>query len=283
MSDCTLANNSAIRRGGGVCLNFHNHIILLRIELVSNSAGDCGGGLASVEDNTLDIISSRLSSNTAGKGGALCLLLNLDLTFSSNNTLSDNRAGTVGGGVALFAAPLWCNLGYLVLLRNSAERGSALYFKDVVTEEAAVEAEMGVYGVDVYGGYGGYGVDVEGLMQIKLHEVREVQVRALAAEAVAVAVAAVAAAAVAVAEEVEVVEEVFDRSLTNLYIEQNVASVGGTVYWVLTSTMPVEPAGLRSGHIHWGHNSAPYGAQYATQAVGIAGPLDYLVSTYGGC
>ena len=69
--------------------------------------------------------------------------------------------------------------------------------------------------------------------------------------------------------------------LNNLTIEKNIATQGGTIYWVYgRNNLSVEPAGLNSPSITWRGNKALYGVKYATQAVSIRSPGPYLVGTY---
>ena len=71
-----------------------------------------------------------------------------------------------------------------------------------------------------------------------------------------------------------------DESLHDLVITNNTALQGGTIYWLYgRNNISVEPAGLNSPTINWGHNNALYGTKYATQAILIL--MDpYTVTDY---
>ena len=71
-----------------------------------------------------------------------------------------------------------------------------------------------------------------------------------------------------------------ENSLQYITLINNVASVGGTVYWVYDSTMKSEPMGIHSSTLNWMNNVAPYGLHVATQAIELVGPVTYDVTVY---
>jgi hypothetical protein len=84
--------------------------------------------------------------------------------------------------------------------------------------------------------------------------------------------------------------------LKNLYLTNNHASEGGTIYWLYDSTMnhpPVEASSvIYEGKSTMNHppvearsviyegNTAPYGVRIATNAVGVIGDSIYTVNVY---
>jgi hypothetical protein len=73
----------------------------------------------------------------------------------------------------------------------------------------------------------------------------------------------------------ETVEELHDIEMTG-----NVASVGGTVFWLVGSSMTDEPPGLNSSSVLFNQNVAAYGEVVATQALVLVVPTEYSVQEY---
>jgi predicted outer membrane repeat protein len=73
--------------------------------------------------------------------------------------------------------------------------------------------------------------------------------------------------------------EVTAETLHDVVFDHNNASVGGTFYWMYEEGMSEEPKGM--GEVRYRNNTAPYGAEAATQAVSIQGPDTYNNTLYG--
>ena len=69
-------------------------------------------------------------------------------------------------------------------------------------------------------------------------------------------------------------------NITGFAFAENVATVGGTVFWLHDSYMKVEPVGLNSSTNTWHNNIAPYGKRAATQAIELLCPDQYSVQQY---
>lgn len=68
----------------------------------------------------------------------------------------------------------------------------------------------------------------------------------------------------------------------DLVIQDNVASLGATVFWLhYPNEQTEEPAGLQGDSITWGRNTAPYGVKVGTQQVHLSLPVSYDVMVYG--
>jgi predicted outer membrane repeat protein len=68
--------------------------------------------------------------------------------------------------------------------------------------------------------------------------------------------------------------------LHDLIFINNIASEGGTVYWLYDETMLIPPRGISSLSIIWENNVALYGNKTATQATQIISPKIYNVNVY---
>jgi hypothetical protein len=73
--------------------------------------------------------------------------------------------------------------------------------------------------------------------------------------------------------------QVSAESLHDVYLEDNHASIGGSFYWMYEGVMSEEPKGMSK--VTYRNNTAPYGAEAATQAVFIFGPDTYNATLYG--
>lgn len=100
--DTTIADNSAVRHGGGIAnINTESFapgtVSLLRTTLSGNTAGQYGGGLFSIK-NATNIVDSTIINNQAFEGGGLA---NLDAgTLKVSTTrLENNLAANEGGGI----------------------------------------------------------------------------------------------------------------------------------------------------------------------------------------
>ena len=71
------------------------------------------------------------------------------------------------------------------------------------------------------------------------------------------------------------------EQLENVTFAHNVATAGGTMYWVY-ATDAIEPPGLDYPTVIWSNNEAPYGLTVATQAIKLITPDTYEVTVYGG-
>ena len=71
-----------------------------------------------------------------------------------------------------------------------------------------------------------------------------------------------------------------ERYLQNLLMAYNRALLSGTLFWFYNNMMLNPPVGLGSDSLQWTNNSAPYGEKYATQAVSLLVPEEYIVNVY---
>jgi hypothetical protein len=101
VSNSTVSGNTASSSGGFPALG--GGIFNLGTLTVSDStlSGNTGSGI--YNDGTLTVSNSTFSGNTAGIGGGINSEGNSPVTLT-NVTLTANRAGSVGGGLAVFTA-----------------------------------------------------------------------------------------------------------------------------------------------------------------------------------
>jgi predicted outer membrane repeat protein len=78
--------------------------------------------------------------------------------------------------------------------------------------------------------------------------------------------------------------QVTAETLHDVVFERNIASVGGTFYWMYEADeavgMSEEPKGM--GNVAYSDNTAPYGSEAATQAVSVIGPSNVTYGTLQG-
>jgi hypothetical protein len=145
--------------GGAFYAGTANSLTFTEVRVVSNWVTANGGGMALGADNDLTLTNTRFTNNTAGKdicsvemyaarvlsnisvfivaafhGGAICLEDKLAaLILTGETTLDQNHAAVAGGALASFNSDVWtASPGSLArITRNTAKRGSALYYRGV--------------------------------------------------------------------------------------------------------------------------------------------------------
>ena len=137
LDSCGMQNNVATKGSGGAVWLEHNCFLsAFSSQFISNQAAECGGAITSSDYSTMAVANSSFVGNVASEsGGGVCLQAGTQLSFSSSTGFSDNYA-PVGGGLVSSLAQLWEVAGdgtELMFANNSAVRGSAIAFKDIVS------------------------------------------------------------------------------------------------------------------------------------------------------
>lgn len=122
----TIEDHRAGGSGGGVAIR-DGSLWVLDSTFADNVAGGFGGGLAIGNEPGLARISgSTFSGNTATEGGGLALVGTVSATLV-NSTLTDNLAGTSGGGIEVGPATADLALDFATVTGNAAPDGAALH------------------------------------------------------------------------------------------------------------------------------------------------------------
>jgi hypothetical protein len=122
----TIEDHRAGGSGGGVAIR-DGSLWVLDSTFADNVAGGFGGGLAIGNEPGLARISgSTFSGNTATEGGGLALVGTVSATLV-NSTLTDNLAGTSGGGIEVGPATADLALDFATVTGNAAPAGAALH------------------------------------------------------------------------------------------------------------------------------------------------------------
>lgn len=148
-------DNNAGGLGGGVFADQNNNISLSNSYVIANSATQAGGGLAFDLNNHVYVTSMNISYNSAGTiGGGLRLMGDSITHFNGDSHVHGNSAKFAGGGVAISQSPLWslATNGSLMLVSNTADRGSAIYLNDLVHNNEVLHDLMIMYNVAGIGG-----------------------------------------------------------------------------------------------------------------------------------
>jgi len=124
-------DNTAAGYGGGVLLDEFNSVLMSDC-LVHGNHADRGGGIQVSRSNEMQLARTNVSSNSAKTtGGGLMILSETKLTFEGDNVLMGNSADIFGGAIASIESEVWevQPNSSLRILRNTASRGSGLFFK----------------------------------------------------------------------------------------------------------------------------------------------------------
>ncbi len=259
--------------GGGISINNNNGakvyqyaqnpILFLNCSFELNAAVN-GGAVYIDTGNVISFQYSRFSNNTASgaltsSGGAMSINSLNQVTLISN-VIESNLATYSGGGISSRDQNT-INMNAGILEGNQAAIGGALFIQD---STALMFVGTTVFSSNIASGGGGAIASVNtGLWSVS-PTARVIVVGNRASRGSALLFKSL----------------ISGSSIARFDFINNVATVGGTVYWLFDNTMLQEPAGLLSASNEWRNNEAPYGNVSATQGVHLIGPDQYTVQYY---
>jgi hypothetical protein len=250
-------NGNALPRGSGILLH-NNEIAFVKASFFNNSANS-GGSIMAGTTNFLSFSSCNFTQNRAtSNGGAVALEI--------ANTLSLNQCNIAANEAALCGAGIYsANLNSITVesssfRENSGGSGAAICVRSgtsIAIEKACImsrnSAELG----------GGAISSFDSPLWLMSSTARLTLSNNTASVGSALYFAGLQSS---------------NDSLRNIRFTNNVASVGGTVFWLKDSAMVAEPPGLHHPSVVWANNHAPYGAKSATQALEIIGNFFFHIS-----
>ena len=293
-------NNRAKNRAGGLFMAANNFGMLIEnVKFESNTALIQGGAmylssrngkyLGFLHGNEIALLNCQLFRNTAQDGGSTFLETE-NVIMVSNTTFSHNSASNDGGGLYLLQYNMF-NGSFVNILESFAQYNGGGIFAGLGNAISVVNATFsgnvggsmggamcllnktdlllgGTVGIDGNQAATGGGVALRSSkLWVAAQQGSWLMFRSnTAARGSAVAVADLVAS---------------DRSLRNITFDYNVATIGGTFYWLYDSIFRSEPPGLSSASVSWNSNAAPYGVTYATQPMQQTVPRNYTVMVYG--
>jgi hypothetical protein len=243
-------NGNALPRGSGILLR-NNEIAFVKVSFFNNSASS-GGAIMAGTTNVLLFSSCNFTQNHAtSNGGAVAL--------ETTNTLSLNQCNIAANVAALCGAGIYsANLNSIIVesssfRENSGGSGAAMCVRSgtsVAFEKACImsrnSAELG----------GGAISSFDSPLWSMTSTARLTLSNNTASVGSALYFSGLQSS---------------NDTLQKTRFTNNVASVGGTVFWLKDSSMVAEPPGLHHTSVVWANNHAPYGAKTATQALEIIG------------
>ena len=266
------ANNVA-ESGGAISINANNGAKVYQYTQNPITFQNCtfllneatNGGAAYIDTgNVVSFQYSRFTNNTASgaitsSGGAIALNSLNQVTLTSN-TFEYNAAAYCGGGISSRDQ----NTIYMaagLLQYNQAAIGGGLFIQD---NTGVMFVDTTVFSSNIASGGGGAIASVNTRLWSVSTTARVIVDGNRASRGSALLFKSL----------------IGGSSLTRFDFTNNVAAVGGTVYWLFDSLMRQEPTGLLSASNVWYSNIAPYGNVSATQGVQLVGPNQYTVQSY---
>lgn len=273
MESCLFANNFCTAHGGAIYFSTANYGALLSdCQFVNNTAKNgFGGGLAMLNENGVGVFSSGngmnmseciFSQNIASTGGGIYAESANVFSVSKTSFIANHANTSSGGGMAL-------QVSNIVLLSNNLFTANVAY---------TLGGGLSILGNSI--------VSLSGNSTFRSNQ-------ALVGGAIAVSKAplwytpskktmTMIVGNIAGRGSALFFYQVIPSTnkLQYMTIQSNVATVGGTVYWIKDAVMTTEPAGINSNTTKWMSNTAPYGVYTATQGVQLTGPSVYSVNVY---
>jgi predicted outer membrane repeat protein len=238
-------NNSASSSGGAIMAGTTNVLSFSRCNFTANHATTSNGGAVALEiANTMSFHQCNIVANQAALCGAGIYSANLNSITVESSSFRENSAGS-GAAMCLRSSTKLAFGKTCILSRNSAELGGgAISSFDSPLWSMASSSSSSTTRLTLSNNTASVGSALyfAGLQQSSSSS--------------------------------------NDSLLQNIRFTNNVASVGGTVFWLKDSAMVAEPPGLGHSSVVWTNNHAPYGAKAATQALEITGKqnLPFLFS-----
>lgn len=266
-SDKVVSNNRATA-GGGLYFWSVNRIITEFAYITNNTALDGGGGGVFVGNkNNITYHNVNISSNavTSENGGGIYSKAG-NIILVNNCLIQSNHAGAAGGG-------LYCtDLSELYLQNNTMYNNSAKYvggglYIDVYCNVTFTGHNSFDHNDALQGG-GGIALNFADLWTINQ-------------TATTTSTVYITNNTARRGSALFFNNLMAESNLTNLVIDQNHATIGGTVFWFNNFFMTSPPPGLHGGKgIEWGDNYAPYGTIATTQGIKLIVPEVYDVTVY---
>lgn len=270
--DCPFLSNSAGRDGGALLLLTGNgvgsllsgnEILFQRCVISNNAAVSFGGGIYGSADNVmiLDACSVYDNTVTSGAGGGIYAYQHNNISLL-NSMVTSNSAAYAGGAMCL-------NLNNFLYITNA----------NISNNEA--------------GSIGG-GLSLLGDSEAFFYGASHLHANSASFAGGGIALSNSPLFTLATNGSLMIMDNTADRgsaifidgvtpggeAFHDLIIADNVARIGGTVFWLFDTTMSEEPAGIGSDSITWMGNIAPYADKVGTQATSIIGPSSYDVTVY---
>ena len=301
IQSCLFTTNKAIRDGGSLYLSSSNFGISIEdSNFVGGIASGNGGGLFAsssngkgrfVVNNEISFSRVGLYNNTASQGGAIYVFSLNNISFGSLQ-ITENRALVDGGGIYFYKGNEAFMNG-VVLTKNLADqRGGGISsieenifrIKNIsfLSNEAILSGGAMLALNETLVTFSSGSIVFEdnrarlgGALLWQSSQLWELEtnitIRFQGNKAVI-------GSAIAFAD----VYDQEDRQIHNLELFCNVATYGGTIFWLYNpeSTSLQEPRGLNDSSNIWVDNEAPYAAKYGTQTASISNPSIYDVEVY---
>lgn len=294
MYNCTFRNNAAKARGGalyvvsgngdGVYTSRSEDLVnVSHSQFMDNEAGSIGGGAIFADtSNIMQFTSTIFVNNSAGKGSGGAFLLNqYNLLSLVDCNLTENHAAVSGGAIYSLEQNSLSIQGARVIANVAGQAGGGL----AATRTASVYfCGQNEFVANVANAAGGGAMLLSSMdfwqrtdycdwTYLTLPPPPELILR----ENVAIRGSAALLNKVTFPVGNAGFEEI------NVWMMDNVASLGGTVYWVNDgAVMTAEPVGLQnlsvSGHAF--NNVAGYGNLTATQAMYLSSPSSVVMDDY---
>ena len=304
VTNCSFSGNAAYG-GGGLAFQANQLALTFRLVDFSENSAYYGGGLLmnsnngvvvfEYSDNTIEFLSCSFLLNFAVIRGAAVYMdtgnvVTFENTLFSNNSIGGNTSDCRGGGISMDYQNRVVFINNTFVYNSAFHSGGAISstWGNIVTIQSCVFTEN-TAGV-------GAGISIE--EDTTLQFVGTTIFRGNNASSAGGAIATEAsylwcldpnARVIVVGNHASKGSALFFKSLlmggcglSGFTFEDNVATVGGTVYWLYDRKVfrNQEPPGLHSPTNKWYNNLAPYGNHSATQAVTLLGPDQYIVQIY---
>ena len=275
MKQCQWIGNQAGRNGGaqyhgysnGAGVFFSDNFIFCEFcTLESNIAAQGGGGMYIANENLVTIMNSTLVGNIAryGDGGGIQLYQD-SIVLIGSTSFEGNIAASKGGGIASEISN-GLTMQAVSFVDNSARVGGGIATVNATAITFLLENDFVANKASDAGGaiyLGGSPLWTYNPASTKLYFRNNTASRG---------------SAICMFESPYISPEV---KITNSTFEYNVASVGGTIYWIYDSVMSFEP-NIRSPTNIFIGNKAGYGVFAATQPIQMVTPVTYNVTVYDG-
>jgi len=124
-----------------------NSFILQNSVCHDNHASSFGGCLSIGNNGYVTLHDSTIHHNEADHGGGVHVTNSVKMRYIGNNVIEHNSATVVGGAMAILNSNitfLWVASGHLLLFKNRADRGSAMYLYRSVFYAGAKHGDINV-------------------------------------------------------------------------------------------------------------------------------------------
>ena len=272
--DCSFNSNSAVGEGGGLLMS------------TANGDGTFDSGNAVLFENC------DFRRNTAANGGALSATISNIVTFLDCNFVENVAISGSGGAVIAH------QYNEIILQNSWVHKNKGVTFGgdiDVVLYNTVRFVDVNI--TDNFVNNSGGGLTIRGLSTVNFDGNCVFEANHALAVGGAIAVMSSELWSIEGHSTLVLRANVASRGsalffsglhstdpsdeLHNMVMTRNVATIGGTVFWLYDDSMSQEPPGLNSSTVHFDSNDAVYGNRIATQALVLITPAEYSVESYG--